>query len=72
MLFFCIHIFAPTNPHWAHVGYGPFSLCIKGQCPSRGGVNWLMMMMMRIHNTSFTNAFFDQIIVNVSRMIESK
>jgi hypothetical protein len=40
----------PTNPHWARVvGYGPFSLCVihkEDPCPSSGGINRLMMMMM--------------------------
>jgi hypothetical protein len=42
---------APTNPHWARVvGYGPFSLCViykKGLYPSSGGINRLMMMMIK-------------------------
>jgi hypothetical protein len=31
------------------VGYGPFSLCVihlEGLCPSSGGINKLMMMML--------------------------
>jgi hypothetical protein len=37
------------QPRWARlVGYGPFSLCVirkKGQCPSSGDINGLMMIM---------------------------
>jgi hypothetical protein len=41
---------APTNPHWARVvGYGPLWVIHKeGLCPSSGGINRLMMMMMMI------------------------
>jgi hypothetical protein len=44
---------APTNPHWAVVGFGPFSLCVihkEGQSPSCGYINRLMMMMMMLIN----------------------
>jgi hypothetical protein len=38
------------QPSWACVvGYGPFFLCViqkEGLCPSSGGINRLMMMMM--------------------------
>jgi hypothetical protein len=41
---------APTNSHWARVvRYGTFSLCVihkEGLCPSNGGINRLMMMMI--------------------------
>jgi hypothetical protein len=35
-------LLAPTNPHWARVVYGPFSLCVihkVGLCTSSGGIN---------------------------------
>jgi hypothetical protein len=49
---------ASTNPLWAHVGYGPFSLCVihkEGLCSSSGDVSKLIMMM-KIPYTS--NSYF--------------
>jgi hypothetical protein len=45
------------------VGYGPLSLCVihkKGLCPSSGGINKLMMMMMmiRIYSNTVKNKVF--------------
>jgi hypothetical protein len=42
---------APTNPHWAVVGYGSFPLLVihkEGLCPSSGDNNRLMLMMTKI------------------------
>jgi hypothetical protein len=43
-----LQLLAATNPHWARVGYGPFSSCEihkEALCPSSGDINRLMMMM---------------------------
>jgi hypothetical protein len=39
---------ALTNPHWARVVYGPFSLCVihkEGLCPSSEDINRLITMI---------------------------
>jgi glutaminase len=46
-VFICNICHQPTNPHWARVVYGPFSLCVihkEGLCLSSGDINRLMMM----------------------------
>jgi hypothetical protein len=52
---------ATTNPHWARVvGNGPFSLCVihnEGLCPSSGGINRLMMMMMMLFEITYRDNF---------------
>jgi hypothetical protein len=38
-----LHSLAPTNPYWARVDYGPFSLCVilkEGLCPSSRDISW--------------------------------
>jgi hypothetical protein len=47
----------PTNPHWARVGYGPFSLCViykESLCPSSGDINRLMKFRS-FHNHIMAN-----------------
>jgi hypothetical protein len=54
---------APTNPHWARVVYGPFSLCViykEGLCPSSRDINRLMIMMISYIFTSAGKFFLFQ------------
>jgi hypothetical protein len=47
-----MQLLAPTNPHWALVGYGPFFLYViykEGLCPSSGDINRLMMNGVAAH-----------------------
>jgi hypothetical protein len=45
-----LQLLAPTNSHWVRVvGYGPYTLCVihkEHMCPSSGGINKLIIMMM--------------------------